>query len=62
MKPSRLLPITLLALMSMPFGPGLAPDIEIPDTRGETMKYLERDRQQRAKFPSRKKRMKTRKP
>jgi len=69
MKRTSMLPITLaaLALMeSMPKLDGLgssplAPDIEdlkLPDTSDAAKKFLERDRAQRAKFPSRKKRMK----
>ena len=48
------------ALMSTLLGSGrsMSPDIEIPDSKDETMKLFERDRAQRARFPSRKKRMK----
>ena len=67
MKPSKMLPLTLLALMSMPGslpaigGPVRAPDIEdlkLPDTSDVARVGMERERHQRAKFPSRKKRMK----
>ena len=47
------------ALMSvMMGGRPAAPDIELPDSKDTTMRLLERERRQRAKFPSRKKRMK----
>jgi len=64
MKPkmSTLMATTLLALSAFPLGPGPAPDIELPDTKDATVALLERERQQRAKFPSRKKRLKMRKP
>lgn len=39
-----------------------APDIHIPDSKADYMRLLELDRVSRAKFPSRKKRMKARKP
>jgi hypothetical protein len=39
-----------------------APDIHIPDSKADCMRLLELDRINRAKFPSRKKRMKARKP
>jgi hypothetical protein len=47
---------TLLAMMSMS-SPSTAPDIEMPDTKDATMKLYERERAQRAKFPSPKKRL-----
>ena len=69
MRKGSMLGITLaaLALMeSMPKLDGLgssplAPDIEglkLPDTSDVAKKFLERDRAQRAKFPSRKQRFK----
>ena len=39
-----------------------APDIHIPDSKDATMELYERERRDKAKFPSRKKRMKARKP
>ena len=67
MKPSKMLPLTLLALMSMRGslpaigGPVRAPDIEdlkLPDTSDAVRVAMERERHQRTQFPSRKKRMK----